>query len=157
LDVLPSPFVASGELGQAQLAALTKLLEEKSVRDRFIILLVHHPVINPVGRLAVQLRGLVDADRLIELVGTRPALVAHGHLHRRMHRRLGPLQVMGATSASLDHPSPYRMAGYNVYEIDDRLRRAFARVLDPAGKLFREQAIPSEPLPSKSIACRGDS
>jgi hypothetical protein len=50
-------------------------------------------------------------------------LVLHGHLHRRIHRTLptygGHVDVVGATSASLVHPSPARMAGYNLYELSD--------------------------------------
>jgi hypothetical protein len=68
------------------------------------------------------LEGLGDAAEEAKILGKlRRGLVLHGHLHRRIHRRLaterGQLDAVGATSASLLHESDQRRAGFNVYEI----------------------------------------
>jgi 3',5'-cyclic AMP phosphodiesterase CpdA len=116
------PFVASGKLGDAQLSALAEVLRSREVRERFPVLVLHHPPHDPPTFFKRKLQGLSDAARLRELVlPLARGLVLHGHLHRRIHRTLatygGHLDVVGATSASLVHPSPERMGGYNLYEI----------------------------------------
>jgi hypothetical protein len=108
------PFVASGSLGTRQLEAFARAL-------------AHHLRVVPHG------------------------LVLHGHLHRRQERALatsaGAMRVVGATSASLHaHPGheTARMAGFNLYEIDDAgaITRVEAHVLDPETDTFSVVAIP---------------
>jgi 3',5'-cyclic AMP phosphodiesterase CpdA len=116
------PFVASGRLGDDQLTALGRILASPEVKARFPIFVVHHPVHNPPTWLKEKLEGLADAQRLKHLLGPLSrGLLLHGHLHRRIHRKLptlgGHVDVVGATSASLVHPNPARMAGYNLYEL----------------------------------------
>jgi 3',5'-cyclic AMP phosphodiesterase CpdA len=118
------PFVASGRLGREQLAALEKILATPEVKDRFPIFVLHHPIHNPPTWLKSRLEGLDDAARLKELLHSLSrGLVLHGHLHRRVQRKLltrgGQIDVVGATSASLIHPSRARMAGYNLYDFSD--------------------------------------
>jgi 3',5'-cyclic AMP phosphodiesterase CpdA len=117
-------FVASGKLGRDQLDALERILASPEVKARTPVILLHHPIHNPSGWLTLHKEGLVDAARLVTLLSTLDrGLVLHGHLHRRIHRKLvttgGHLDVIGATSASLIHENAARMAGYNEYEIDD--------------------------------------
>ena len=74
--------------------------------------------------MKVRLEGLEDAAHLRELLAPLSrGLLLHGHLHRRIHHKLatrdGHVDVVGATSASLVHNSPERMAGYNLYDIAD--------------------------------------
>jgi 3',5'-cyclic AMP phosphodiesterase CpdA len=118
------PFVASGRLGDAQLRALGEILASREVRDRLPVIVLHHPLHNPPSWLKSRLEGLSDAARLQQLVlPLARGLVLHGHLHRRIHRRLatyaGHVDVVGATSASLVHPSAERMGGYNLYEVTE--------------------------------------
>lgn len=120
------PFVASGRLGLAQLESLEKILSSPEVRKRTPVVLLHHPLFNPAGwtRMKARLEGLEDAGPLRELLAPLSrGLLLHGHLHRRIHHKLttrnGHIDVIGATSASLVHTSPARMAGYNLYEIAD--------------------------------------
>lgn len=138
------PFVAAGRIGDDQLAALRGLLAQPAVRERYPIVLMHHPPYNPPGALKAALEGLDDADRLeTVLAPLERGLVAHGHLHVRVHRRRGPLHLVGATSASLDSPDPARAAAYNLYEFEDgAMARASSRVLDvPTGR-FRAVELP---------------
>lgn len=120
------PFVAAGRLGRTQLAALEEILASPEVKKRTPVVLLHHPLFNPAAwtRMKARLEGLEDASHLRELLlPLSRGLLLHGHLHRRIHHKLatrgGHVDVVGATSASLVHTSPARMAGYNLYEIDD--------------------------------------
>ena len=121
------PFVASGRIGEAQLGALVRVLAHPEVARRTPVVLVHHPPVNPAGRLNVLRDGLLDAAALRSaLAPLRGGLVLHGHLHERRRRRLctasGALDVIGAGGAAVDHPSPVRMAGFNVYRIGEEGR-----------------------------------
>jgi 3',5'-cyclic AMP phosphodiesterase CpdA len=155
------PFVASGKLGGAQLAALERVLATPELRGKTPILILHHPPHNPPTWMKTRLEGLDDAAHLTRLLAPLAhGLVLHGHLHRRVHRRLpthsGHLDVIGATSASLVHPSPERMAGYNLYELGDdgALEHFRSFAYDEAKQHFRETALPKaeEQLTAKRAA-----
>jgi 3',5'-cyclic AMP phosphodiesterase CpdA len=132
------PFVASGHLGHAQLAALREVLAHPEVARRTPVLLVHHPPVDGRGRLAVLRDGLVDAGALrAALAPLARGLVLFGHLHVRLRRRLrtaaGALDVVAASGAALDHPDLAVRAGFNAYVIgaDGTLASAEAHVLMP--------------------------
>jgi 3',5'-cyclic AMP phosphodiesterase CpdA len=142
------PLVASGALGRAQLAALARILAHPEVRDRTPVILQHHPIHNPAGAKRV-LEGLGDAAEEARLLGqVRRGLLLHGHLHRRIQRKLaterGHIDAVGATSASLLHESDERMAGFNVYEVesDGAVRGIASYRMQPGTEEFREVAIP---------------
>jgi 3',5'-cyclic AMP phosphodiesterase CpdA len=142
------PFVAAGELGSAQMKALERVLEHPEVMSRTVVLAVHHPAVHDWPPHKVYLEGLRDAAELLARLRSLPrGLILHGHLHRRVQRVLpGPgsrWEQIGATSASLHHEEPDRMAAFNVYEIDRegvRLARAEAHVY--AGESFRVESVP---------------
>jgi 3',5'-cyclic AMP phosphodiesterase CpdA len=142
------PFVAAGVLGEAQRKSLRAILRHPEVRDRTPVVLVHHPSYPPSSRLKSLVEGLHDgADLERDLAESHPALILHGHLHRRVLRKgrgHGGLQILGATSASLHHHDPDRMAGYNIYDIDEngRLVSASAQVLDEESGAFVERFVP---------------
>jgi 3',5'-cyclic AMP phosphodiesterase CpdA len=143
------PLVASGAIGKLQMLALKRILAHPEVRDRTLVLLQHHPIHNPASLARRTLEGLSDADEEIALLGgVQRGLVLHGHLHRRVHRKLrthgGHLDAVGATSASLLHASDERMAGFNVYEIggDGAVKAIESHRLDPETQDFRELRIP---------------
>ncbi len=144
------PFVASGKLGRLQLDALGRILEHREVKARTPIVLLHHPAHNPHSRLKTMLEGLWDADDLAHhLRGIDHGLVLHGHLHKRqqrpIHTRNGKMHAVGATSASLHHEHDAKMAGFNLYEIDDgegHVVRIEAHVLDPERDAFTVVEVP---------------
>ena len=118
------PLVASGSLGRPQLERLAALLAHPEVAKRTPVVLLHHPIHNPASYVKTLAEGLVDASELAKVLdGQSRGLLLHGHLHRRIHRELatrgGHLDAIGATSASLLDDRDDRMAGYNLYEIDD--------------------------------------
>lgn len=143
------PLVASGEIGQPQLEALGRALSHPDVAERTPVLLVHHPLHNPISRARVLLEGLVDAEGLVaELGGLARGLVLHGHLHRRIHRtlatRTGSIDAVGATSSSLLHEDADKMAGFNVYDVTDdgAIARIGAYRFDPIAGTFADAPVP---------------
>jgi len=143
------PLVAAGHLGGTQLRALQRLLDHPEVERRTPVLLQHHPWHNPASIAKTLLEGLHDA-RAEARVFRRLSrgLLLHGHVHRRVHRKLpterGHLDAVGATSASLLHDSDERMAGFNVYDIDDRgaIQSITSHRYVPEQQTFREVPVP---------------
>jgi 3',5'-cyclic AMP phosphodiesterase CpdA len=143
------PFVAAGRLGQAQLDALERILGAPQVRARTPVILLHHPIHQPFTWIKTRLEGLDDAERLSRLLAPlERGLLLHGHLHRRLHRKLvtraGHIDMVGATSASLVHESPERMAGFNLYEVssDGVITKLESYRYDEARGSFANTALP---------------
>jgi 3',5'-cyclic AMP phosphodiesterase CpdA len=144
------PLVASGKLGKAQLHALANILRHPEVTKRTPVVLMHHPAHNPLSKVRTLLRGLEDAALFFSTLEDVPAgLLLHGHLHRRIRRtwstKRGTMQSVGATSASLHHDDETRMAGFNVYEIEEggTVGQVDARVFDSAKETFRVAQVPT--------------
>lgn len=141
------PLMASGQLGRAQLAALDRAFAHPEVKRRTPVVLLHHPVHNPPSTVKTIVEGLWDARALRERFSSVPrGLVLHGHLHRRIRRAVvNDVIAVGATSASLHHEHEHRMAGFNLYEIDDAtgvLRTIEAHVYDEDTGRFSVETIP---------------
>jgi 3',5'-cyclic AMP phosphodiesterase CpdA len=141
------PLVAAGVLGRGQREALARILAHDEVRRRTPVILVHHPPHHPERLAKAIVEGLHDAGPLVRgLAAERRAYLLHGHLHRRMHTPLGGgIVSFGATSASLEHEDPDRMAGINLYAFDDAtgaLSSASCRVLDSRARTFETRALP---------------
>jgi 3',5'-cyclic AMP phosphodiesterase CpdA len=119
------PLRSAGEVGDAQRNELAALLTHPDVRDRTLVLLAHHPIINPPSKLRTFSGGLQDAQDLVALLAKREqtTITLHGHLHKRMLRSVDEGQdtilAIGATSASLESDDQDRRAGYNWYEFSD--------------------------------------
>jgi 3',5'-cyclic AMP phosphodiesterase CpdA len=113
------PFMATGRLGEKQLADFADALEQ--TRGDFRIVLIHHPPISPLRRF---LRRLTDAASFRGVLAEKGAeLVLHGHDHRRSLIWLqGPdgnnIPAIGVPSASARgrHGSE-DPAGYHLFHI----------------------------------------
>jgi 3',5'-cyclic AMP phosphodiesterase CpdA len=142
------PFVAAGQLGRAQIAALGRVLEHPEVARRTVVLAMHHPAVSHRSGLNTYLEGLRDAPALMaQLRPLTRGLLLHGHLHRRIQRdvqtRGGRVSQVGATSASLHHDAPDRMAGFNVYELAEAgIARVQAYVYSPDTGIFHLESVP---------------
>lgn len=145
----PTPLgLATGALGEAQLARLARLLEELSDSRLCRILLLHHP---PSEGVVAARRSLTDADALRAVLRrTGVDLVLHGHGHRTLIGALegpsGPIPVVGARSSSDASRRPEKRAQYHVYEIEPapagapRFRiRMRTRGWDPEARRFAEE------------------
>src|SRR5215472_3649635 len=114
------PFLATGRLGERQLARLAEVLEQ--TRDSFRVVLIHHPPVSPLRRY---FRRLVDADDLRTVLAAKGAeLLLHGHDHRRSlawiagagNKKIPAIGVPSA-SAQAKHANE-DPAGYTIFRID---------------------------------------
>jgi 3',5'-cyclic AMP phosphodiesterase CpdA len=115
-SVPTAPFMATGRLGDAQIARLDALLGE--LADHCRVVLIHHPPKSPHSRL----KRLVDAADLLAVLRRRGAeLLLHGHDHVHALEWLDgperPIPALGVPSASASGDHVER-AAYNLYRID---------------------------------------
>jgi len=114
-----APFLATGELGETQLARLAEMVQQTA--GAFRVVLIHHPPVTPPHR---HLRRLVDAAELVRVLKDNGAeLLLHGHDHSRAVVWLdGPstkIPAVGVPSASSRAPhGEENAAGYNLFQID---------------------------------------
>lgn len=122
------PFVASGRLGEAQLAQFEAALERLGDAGFTRIVLIHHP---PLPGQAPARRGLADAAAFANVLERAGAeLVLHGHNHRDMlawaaHAgRSVPVLGVGSASAGRAYRSE-PLARYHLIDLrrDDGLLR----------------------------------
>ncbi len=138
-------LVSSGIVGDEQRARLARL--RSLAPGATPVLLAHHPLVNVASPLKRYLRGLDDADSLAtDFADSDHAVALHGHLHARMWRTIatatGRIEVLGATSASLEHDDHARMAGMNLYDFDDRGRLVDAHALVINGAALERRELP---------------
>ncbi|MGA8818376.1 MAG: metallophosphoesterase [Xanthobacteraceae bacterium] len=114
------PFMATGRLGERQLAELADTLDK--TRGLFRIVMIHHPPLSPAKRY---LRRLTDAAGLRRVLAELGAeLLVHGHDHRRALVWLdGPdgskIPAAGVPSVSARAPhGDEDGAGYTIFRID---------------------------------------
>ena len=142
------PLVASGRLGVEQRMALHALIEHGQVRERFPVILQHHPWHQPATAKKRFMQGLADADEEHDVLRhLQRGMLLHGHLHIRIRRRIptddGHLDAIGSTSASLLSDNEDCMSGFNVYDIDDGKVDVSAWRYVPASETFVETSVPS--------------
>jgi len=113
------PFLATGTLGQAQIARAEQLLADLGREGLCRVVLIHHPPLITEKRF----KRLTDAaafQAMIRRVGCE--LVLHGHNHRsevaRIDGPVGPVPVIGVTSASAASGSKYGRARYHLIHIE---------------------------------------
>jgi 3',5'-cyclic AMP phosphodiesterase CpdA len=118
--VATGPFMATGRLGESQLARLAETLEQTD--GSFRIVLIHHPPLSPARRF---FRRLIDGPDLRQVLGAKGAeLLLHGHDHRRSlvwlegagNRKIPAVGVPSASAlAKYANEDP---AGYNIFRIE---------------------------------------
>ncbi len=117
-----APLLATGTLGQGQIARLRDTLRALADSDRVHVLLIHHP---PTADGTHHRKRLTDAAELAEtLDGHRIDVILHGHTHRQDFRvvpaRPTPTTVLSAASASAAHAHGRKSAArYNLLRIKD--------------------------------------
>jgi len=150
-SAVPTPlFVATGLLGDAQLARLAALLERLAGENLLRVVLIHHP---PVSKPIYRFKRLLDSAELREILKARGAdLVLHGHDHLHSVVYLdgpkGKIPTIGVPSASAasGEEDP---AAYNLYRIEratdgwrcEAITRGFRRGQDTIGELTRRMLI----------------
>lgn len=120
-SALPTPlFLATGRVGDAQLARLERRLLELGTAGLCRVVLIHHPVTR--GAVSSR-RELRDAEALRGVLARAGAeLVLHGHGHRTLFGSLpgpnGDIPVVGVRSASDATDRVDKRAQYHVYDIE---------------------------------------
>ena len=149
------PLLATGTLGEAQIAAAEKLLGELGREGLCRVVMIHHPPLTTESRF----KRLTDAaafQAMIRRVGCE--IVLHGHNHRSEVARIagpqGAVPVVGVTSASAAPGSKYGRARYHLIGIereaagwriavDIRALKADATGCEPDGRLVFNSGLPA--------------
>ena len=79
------PGLASGTIGEAQLAGLAALLADPRMSGRAVLVMVHHGPLDARGRPDSAMHGLTDGAALLTLLPGPRFAVLHGHIHERYH------------------------------------------------------------------------
>lgn len=113
------PLLATGSLGQEQLAGLEILLQQMGDRGLMRVVLIHHP---PLPGMEKRRKCLTDSPLLTAVLQRCGAeLVLHGHRHVATFTGLqtpaGMIPVIGVPSASAHNSDPEHCAKYNIYQI----------------------------------------
>ncbi len=113
------PLLATGDLGEAQLARAERLLADTGREGLCRIVLIHHPPLADQSRWK-QLTDTGAFQAMIRRVGCEAIL--HGHNHRSEVARImgpqGPVPVLGVNTASAARESRYGRARYHLIEIE---------------------------------------
>jgi hypothetical protein len=109
------PFIASGKVGEQQIARIAKMLDDLRTENLFRVVMIHHPPL-PSARH----KCLIDAmafQRVLAAVGAE--LVIHGHDHEHslvwIAGNGGRVPVIGVPSASAAAGTKQRAGAYNLY------------------------------------------
>jgi 3',5'-cyclic AMP phosphodiesterase CpdA len=118
--IATAPFMATGRVGEAQLAKLGLLLDAMKKEGCFRVVMVHHP---PISRAKSHKR-LIDAAALKQVIAEHGVeLLLHGHDHLAMLNWLPDPDsngepAVGVPSASAAPEMSHDAAAYNLYLID---------------------------------------
>ena len=117
--VTTAPFLATGELGEAQLKRLAVVLRETGVQGLFRVVMLHHPPGEGTEKWRKRLTDTAALARVLAEYGAE--LILHGHSHRALHSSIqhaaGDIPVFGIPSASAVGRKPGRAAQYYLYDV----------------------------------------
>ena len=145
--------LATGTIGDRQLAKLETILRQLRGQPLFRILLIHHP---PVPGIVSRRRSLTDAPSLRALIARYGVeLVLFGHAHKKaedfLHGPAGLIPVLGMPSVSSRERSADRRGRYALYAIVPSAGRWMVRmeerILGADGKRFVAGQRRELPLP----------
>ena len=135
-------FMATGEVGEAQLSEAQRLLTHEDAEGAFTLLMLHHPLFPEPKRRLDATRRLLDADRLIaelDQVASTPDLIIHGHNHEFKRMALPTTQTPVIQVGSASRAGSKR-AEFHIYVIHE-------------GALLRVERHIHEPETGRFIAC----
>jgi 3',5'-cyclic AMP phosphodiesterase CpdA len=140
------PFMATGHLGESQIARVAKILDALRTEGLFRVVMIHHP---PVP--AAHHKCLTDAaafQRAVADVGAE--LIIHGHDHVHSLIWIGGrgvrVPVIGVPSASVSARAKKHAGAYNLYLIGGRpgawTCEVVSRGLRPSGAVAELDRFP---------------
>lgn len=109
---------SSGLCGMAQQHALEGILTSSSLKEQFVILVMHYGLLRKDGSRDRPSHGLRDDVELMALLDREDVnldVVLHGHMHRPYSIRTQRRLIVNAGSATDIHVAD---CGYNLYDID---------------------------------------
>jgi 3',5'-cyclic AMP phosphodiesterase CpdA len=115
-----APFMATGRLGDKQLARLPDLLVECRRQGLFRVVLVHHPPVSSPRRHFKRLTDGAKFAAVLKQEGAELILHGHDHVHSLTHLEGPgrPIPALGVPSASQDPRTHHEPAGYNLCRIE---------------------------------------
>ncbi|MFN3200623.1 MAG: metallophosphoesterase family protein [Bradymonadia bacterium] len=131
-SAIPTPvFMATGEVGDAQLARVKAAFEHPEVAKRFPLMMLHHPLLPDETRKMDRTRRLLDAHKVIDTIAGlgahQPGAVVHGHNHAWRRGVVPGTQVPILQVASGSRHSSHSTAEFHIYVITngalDRIER----------------------------------
>jgi 3',5'-cyclic AMP phosphodiesterase CpdA len=150
-------FMATGTIGDRQLGALSTILRREELKDRFVVLALHHPLLPDPSRPLDRMRRLTDADRLVSALWDArkrpPGLVIHGHNHEFLRQAVPGTGIPLIQVASGSRLHGERVAEFNVYVVEDGTLTGIERhVLDPEKLVFNARGEDGTPIKKKQAA-----
>jgi len=139
LDASRPSVASAGQVPKTQLQRLEQVLADRTLRDRFVVLGLHYPLIDKNGQPNTNpFDGLLNADAVIGTLArapVRPDLILHGHVHELCKTALQmpdgtsiPSINCGASGQAYQ-PERGRTAAMAVYDVERghlvRIRRYF--------------------------------
>jgi 3',5'-cyclic AMP phosphodiesterase CpdA len=114
-----APLLATGKLGNQQLAKLEQLLEHTKQQGLFRVVIIHHP---PIPGICIWRKRLTDAEKLQTILQQHSVeLVIYGHTHKTDCRDLitvnGTTPLVSVSSASSISDENSRRASYAVFRV----------------------------------------
>lgn len=138
-------FFATGQVDPEELRQAEALLDDPAVRNRFKIVMIHHPIL-PVNFHRIEYnRRLLNAPEVLHMIRKRGVnLVVHGHTHHHQTEQVPHLNGPGTTyiceagcTSIGQHPDPERAGKFNIYHINDRrLDKIETHLYDPTQNQF---------------------
>ncbi len=120
-----APFLASGAVGQVQMARLEGILRRTAEQGYIRVVMIHHPPVPDVVGVRKHLRDAPALRSLLERLGAE--LILHGHAHafslKTLNTARGRVPVIGAPSASARGGSLHPAGGYHLYRFSRVGRR----------------------------------
>jgi 3',5'-cyclic AMP phosphodiesterase CpdA len=150
--IATAPHLATGRVGEAQRRKAAALLGEPDIRERFLVLALHHPPDPRFQKKRGRFRALADTAEILELCAEHKVrMILHGHEHGGTRyevvdpKRGWQCEVFDAGSATALSADKHQRARYNVYTFDPerpRLIEARVRVYDAETDKFADEGMP---------------
>jgi len=124
---------SDGKIPEKQLSALSNLLDDKRLVDRFVIVITHYAVRMPNGEPDTRLHGLRNGNNFLTVCRKiKHGALLCGHIHHRYQVAIDGLQanLFSAGSATMDGRESFWM-----YELTDGQFLAYAGYWD--GQAYR--------------------
>lgn len=126
---IATPFLfATGRVRTEELKAVAQLLDDPAVKERFKVVIIHHPVL-PMDYHRIEFnRRLINAREVLDTLRSHDVdLIIHGHTHHFAVRKVPQLRANGTTyiceagSTSVQvEGNPVLSGKFNIYHIENR-------------------------------------